>query len=67
MLTNLKMGQNHDNLVGDKWSHFSTVLTNYVPSARLICRAEKVIFQADREFPKQRGIQILYARYNENQ
>lgn len=28
MLTNFKMGQNHDNLVGDKWRHFSTILTN---------------------------------------
>lgn len=67
MLTNFKMGQNHDNLVGDKWSNFSKILTNCVPSARWICRAEKVIFQADGEFPKQRGIQLLHARYNENQ
>lgn len=27
MLTNFKMGQNHDNLVGDKWSNFSKILT----------------------------------------
>lgn len=31
MLTNLKMGQTHDNLVSDKWSNFSTILTNCVP------------------------------------
>jgi len=27
MLTNFKIGQNHDNLVGDKWSRFSKILT----------------------------------------
>lgn len=43
MLTNFKVGQNHDNMVCDKRNNFSKILPNYVLSARLICR-EKISF-----------------------
>lgn len=51
MLTNFKVGQNHDNLVGDKWSNLSKILPKYVLSARLICREEISFSKQMENFP----------------